>query len=119
MTRTATGRAETTRADRYLAQLCDHLEHMRHGAGPDHQPSGHGGAPDVQLVERMQDGGVIVFDWGTCTLRASPDALAVQIEAADNAALTRAQALIGHRIETIGRRENLTVTWLDPGPLVD
>jgi hypothetical protein len=85
MTRTGNGRAETSRADRYLAQLCEHLEHMRRGAGPDHQPGGHAGQPDVQRVQRAQDNSVIVFDWGTITLRASPDALAVQIEAADDA----------------------------------
>lgn len=72
MTRTANGRADTTRADRYLAQLCDHLDHMRHTASPDHPPGGHGGVPDVQRVQRTENSGVIVFDWGTCTLRASP-----------------------------------------------
>jgi hypothetical protein len=51
----------------------------------------------VQPVERTDDRGVIAFDWGTCTLRASPDGLDIQIEAADDAALTRARALIGHQ----------------------
>jgi hypothetical protein len=72
MTRAANGRAETTRADRYLGQLCDHLDHLRHGDRRDHQPGGHGGPPDVQRVQRTENGGVIVFDWGTCTLRAFP-----------------------------------------------
>jgi hypothetical protein len=116
MTRTANGRADTTRADRYLGQLCDHLDHMRRTASPDHQPGGRAGAPDVRRVERTESSGVIVFDWGTCTLRASADRLTVQVEAVDDAALTRAQTLIGHRIEVIGRRENLIVTWLDPNP---
>jgi hypothetical protein len=48
---------------------------------------------------------------GTCRLLARDDALLVRAEAADDDALARAQAIIGHRIETIGRREHLTVTW--------
>jgi len=110
---TAEARVETARAERYLAQLCDHLGHMRHGGlATHHHATGHGGPPDVQRVEHAGDRAVIVFNWGQCTLHASANALIIRAEATDDAALTRAQALIGRRIETIGRREHLTVTWL-------
>ena len=66
---TAEARVETARAERYLAQLCDHLGHMRHGGHAAHHRGGHGGPPDVQDVEHAGDRAVIVFDWGSarCT----------------------------------------------------
>lgn len=60
---------------------------------------------------------MIVFDWGTCTLSASNDALTIHAEAGDENALDRARALIGHRIETIGRRDDLRVSWRHGEPV--
>lgn len=114
----AVARVETPRADRYLAQMCDHLGNMRSGflgrihRRPDH--GGHGSAPVVRSVERGDDRGRIEFDWGSCVLSASPDGLTVQVQADDLDALRRGQQLIGQRIETIGRREHLTVDWEPP-----
>jgi hypothetical protein len=85
---TAEARIETARADRYFAQLCDHLGQMRHGGLTAHHRSGHGGPPDVQRVEQAGDSAVIVFDWGQCTLHASANALTVRAEATGDAALT-------------------------------
>jgi uncharacterized protein len=109
---TAQARIPTTQSQRYLTQLCDHLGHMRHGSTGDHhrQPSGHGG-PAVQRVEHDGPYGEIVFDWGTCTLQALDDALLIRADAADEAKLKAAQAMFAHRIQTIGRREHLTVNW--------
>ena len=108
----AEARIPTTRAERYLAQLCDHLGHMRHGpnAARPHRVGRHGTAA-VQQVEHGDRYGQIVFDWGTCTLQALDDALIVRADAATDNDLKRAQAMIGHRVETIGRREHLTVIW--------
>ena len=118
---TAEAHIDTAHADRYLTQLCDHLERLRRGAIParphpggpsgDHDPDSHNAPPGAQHVQRAGRRGEIVFDWGRCILIASDDALIVQAEAGDEAALTRAKALIGHRIETIGRREHLIVNW--------
>ena len=110
---TAEARIETTRAERYLAQLRDHLGHMGGGTFAAHQP--HQGdvheRPGVQQAEHGDRYGEFVFDWGTCTIRALDDALLIHAEAALGDDLKRAQTMIAHRIQTIGRRENLTVTW--------
>ena len=65
----------------------------------------------MRNVERSDTTGVIVFDWGQCTLAANEAALEVRAESDDPAALARAQQMIGGRIETIGRREHLAVRW--------
>jgi hypothetical protein len=110
---TAEARIDTTRARRYLAQLSDHLGRMRragitsrHGqqAGPHERPA-------VHQAEHGDRYGEFVFDWGTCKLLALDDALIIRADAADEEDLKRAQAMIGHRIKTIGRREHLKVTW--------
>jgi hypothetical protein len=110
---TAEARIETTRAERYLAQLRDHLGHMsRGGITPrDGHQAGLHERPDVQEAEHGDRHGEFVFEWGTCKLLALDDALLIRVEAADEKDLKRAQAMIGHRIETIGRREHLTLTW--------
>ena len=110
---TVEGQVETNRGARYLAQLCDHLDHMRRGTRDRHRGGhgGHGGRPEVRSVERADDHAEIEFDWGRLELNATTDALAVRASAEDEEALARGQALIGRRIETIGRREHLTVTW--------
>jgi len=108
----------TPRADRYLAQLSDHLGNMRSGFldrlhRRPHHGSAHGSTV-VLGVERGEDRARIEFDWGSCVLTASADGLTVQVQADDLAALTRGQDLIGHRLQTIGRREGLTVEWGPP-----
>jgi hypothetical protein len=108
-------RIDTPRAGRYLAQLCEHLGHMlqgsvRHGSG-----SGHDGPPIVLDIDRTDDQAVITFAWGTCTLQATDTALLARVEARDDATLGQAEALLAHRIQTIGHRELLTVTW-QPDP---
>jgi hypothetical protein len=114
---TAQAGIDTDRADRYLAQLCNHLGNMRGGSITGHlHPGSRHQQPAVQRVERTGRRGELVFDWGTCTLMALDDALIVTAQAADPDALERAQAMIGHRIETIGHREDLTVTWRRTDP---
>ena len=110
---TAEANIQTTRAERYLAQLCDHLGHMRHSSIMAHHPDQGGplDRPAVQQVEHEGRYGEIVFDWGTCKLTALDDALLIRVDAAGDEDLRRAQAMIGHRIETIGQREHFTVIW--------
>jgi hypothetical protein len=80
---TAEARIDTSRAERYLTQLCDHLAHLRHGS----------------ITARTGRRGEVVFSWGTCTILALDDALLVRAEASDAEDLVRAQALLAHRIE--------------------
>lgn len=97
---TAEARIETTHAQRYVAQLCDHLGHMRHGTTTAQHPN-QGGLherPAVQQVEHGDRYGEFVFDWGTCKLLALDDALLIRADASNDEDLTRAQAMIGHRI---------------------
>jgi hypothetical protein len=104
---TATARVPTDRADRYLAQLCQHLGQI--GSHPRH---GHGGAsPQVRRVDRSDGHGTIEFAAGTCMLHASADELTIELTAVDAQTLEQLQRLLSARLETIGRRDNFTVTW--------
>lgn len=108
-------RISTDRASRYLTQLCEHLNHLGHNprrhAGT---RSGHG--PDVQRVEWNETHGVIEFPFGTCDLTATEDALTIRLTADEPDALRHLQDMITARVETIGRRDDLEVTWLKEGP---
>jgi len=65
-------------------------------------------------VEWSDDRGVISFDWGRCTLRALPGVLTLRAEAPDEDTLRRVEHPIADRLERIGRRDHLTVTWALP-----
>lgn len=128
---TAEGRVQTPRAERYLAQLVDHLTHLgqdseghkpgqhgQHGHGAVGAvgavgSGGHEGPPVVRHVERADGHARIEFDWGRFELTATATELVLEVHADDPRAAARGQALIAHRMETIGRREHLTVAW-DP-----
>lgn len=111
-------RIGTDRAQRYLDQLCSHLGQMQHMR---HRPaSGHRGAgmPRLEQVEQGPGSAVIRFADGAWMLEASPEALALRVEADDPAALERLTNAIAARIAKIGRRDNLAVEWHcpeDPG----
>lgn len=109
---TAEARLPTARADRYLTQLVQHLDHLGHAdhGGHSHASDGHG-RPGVSSVERVGDDATITFDVGVCRLLAGPDALTVRVQAVTAAQLEVLQELLAHRIETIGRRDELVVTW--------
>ncbi|MGW1810162.1 DUF2218 domain-containing protein [Streptomyces sp. NPDC002078] len=108
---TAEARIATDRASRYLVQLCRHtamMGRMRHQS-----PAGHGGGrmPDVRHVEWSDIHGTVRFGEGAWHLDAGPDALTLRVEAADEQALRRLRTGITTRLEKIGRRDGLTVTW--------
>ena len=93
----------TERSGRSLVQLCQHLSKV----GRAH--------PQLQAhVDWSDDRGQISFDWGRCTLRADPGVLSLRAEAADEEGLHRLQQRIGDRLEQVGRRDRLTVTWTPP-----
>ena len=93
----------TERSSRYLVQLCQHIDKV----GRAH--------PQMQAhVEWSDDRGVISFDWGRCTLRAAPGVLRLRAEAPDEEGLHRLEQRIADRLEQVGRRDHLTVTWTLP-----
>jgi hypothetical protein len=108
----AEARIPTRRAERYLAQLTSHVGHMRRGhfGGRRHHDGSHV-APEVQHVSLAGSRAVITFDWGVCTATAESGALTLLADARDSAGLERGQELLTRRVRTIGRREDLTVTW--------
>jgi hypothetical protein len=94
---------ETERSSRYLVQLCRHVDK----AGRAH--------PQMQAhVAWSDDRGVISLDRGRCTLRALPGVLALRVEAPDEDTLRRLQHRVADRLERIGGRDRLTVTWTSP-----
>jgi cytochrome P450 len=102
----------TTRARRYLAQLGSHSGQMARLAF--HQPRRHGsgGAPPAaRPIDWSDTSGIIDFGGGRCTLQATGEALTLHAEADDPDQLQRIQDGIGRRVERIGRRDRLTVTW--------
>jgi hypothetical protein len=128
----------TSRAGRYLAQLCSHGRLMSrlarhrpsgrgqgqgqgqgHGHGDgDGDGDGHGndGAPPVATASSAGSEGIIDFGWGRCTLRATAGTLTLCAEAGDPQRLQQIQDGISARLQRIGRRDQLTVTWTEAPP---
>jgi len=81
-------------ASRYLQQLCKHWSHRF-------------------AVEFTPQHGTIPFDkTRMCTLDASPEHLALRIEAADNATLVRTQGVVIEHLKRFAFREELgDVQW--------
>jgi hypothetical protein len=97
----------TSRAGRYLAQLCKHTGHL--GAlGLRH---GHVKGAVPLRAECSDTDGTIEFGSGRATLHATGDALLFRIEADDMQHLQRIQEGLTSRLERIGRRDRLTITW--------
>jgi hypothetical protein len=99
----AEARVETERSSRYLVQLC---RHVSKAAGTHPQMRAH--------VEWSGDRGVIGLDRGRCVLHALPGVLTLRVEAPDEDTLRRVEQRVGDRLEQIGRRDHLTVTWTPP-----
>ncbi len=104
----AEAHVETERSSRYLEQLCRHvnLVAQRH--------------PQMQAqVEWSEDRGVISFGGGRCTLRADPGVLTLRAEAPDEESLHQLEQRVAGRLEQVGRRDRLTVTWSPPKGLAE
>jgi hypothetical protein len=116
-------RVPTTRAARYLAQLCSHGRLMsrltRHRAPGHSQEHGAGhaadGAPPAPTATSAGAEGIIDFGWGRCTLRATDAALTLHAEAEDPRRLRQIEDGVAARLQRIGRRDQLTVTWSEAG----
>lgn len=108
---TAEAVVPTERAGRYLMQLCRHLNSM---SAMRHHLDHHGNGrmpPRVQHVDCSDTYGTVRFTTGLCTLLATADRLTLRLDADDEPTLQRLRDGIARRIENIGRRDHLTVTW--------
>jgi hypothetical protein len=99
----AEANVETERSSRYLVQLCRHVNLVAQTH------------PQMQAhVEWSDDRGVISLGAGRCTLRADPGVLTLRAEATDDDSLHQLEQRIADRLEQVGRRDRLTVTWTPP-----
>jgi hypothetical protein len=96
----AEARVDTDRSSRYLVQLCRHVSEAArtHPQMPAH-------------AEWSDQRGVISFGPGRCTLRADSGVLTLRAEAPDEDSLRQLEQRVADRLEQIGRRDRLTVTW--------
>jgi hypothetical protein len=94
MSTISTVRVPTAHASRYLQQLCKHWSHKF-------------------AVEFTPEHGMIPFDaTRRCTLDASPEHLALRIDAADDATLERTQGAVIDHLKRFAFREELSeVRW--------
>ncbi|WP_433473677.1 DUF2218 domain-containing protein [Spirillospora sp. CA-142024] len=110
----AQAHVQTQRAGRYLTQLGKHSHQM--SLRTFHKPHRPGTPPKVQNAEWSDTDAMIDFGWGRCTLRATATELILRAEATDQERLQQIQNGIAARLERIGRRDQLTVTWHQETP---
>jgi len=108
---TAEALVQTEHPARYLVQLCKHASKM--GTTGRHRPRSHysGGPPEIRRAECSGTDGVVILSWGQWTMQATPGTLRLRAEADSEEHLRRIQDLLTARLEKIGRRDHLTVTW--------
>ncbi|WP_045877043.1 DUF2218 domain-containing protein [Pseudofrankia sp. DC12] len=104
----ADGRVATDRAARYLTQLCGHLNAIQHRHEARHSSAG---LPQIRTVTLSGNAALLEFDRGTCRLEANDDALILSADATDADSLQQIKTALTHRLETIGAREGLRLTW--------
>jgi hypothetical protein len=121
---TAEAVIQTAYPERYLARLGTHAAKMRQHPGSRLRAHGSGQSPpEMQHAEWSATRGTVRLNWGGWTMQATPGALTLRAEAADQASLQRIQDMLTTRLEKLGSREHLTVTWQqaptpagEPGP---
>ena len=115
----ARGTATTSRADRYLDQLCRHLEKATQGDGlwrgrhqsRSHAPDHAGNAQPSPQITRTPTGAVIHLGPARALLGTTDTQLTITAEAPTPADLAQLQERLAATIARIGRRERLAVTW--------
>lgn len=91
---------ETSRATRYLTQLCKHFAHEAEAR------------PVRVRVEYDDHEGATDFGWvGTCTMQAHTDGLRLRVAAGDPIRLRLLQRVVASHLERFGRRDELHVQW--------
>jgi hypothetical protein len=123
----AHARIETGRASRYLTQFCQHVQRISDSRGPvgharrtpaRHAPPGRpaqGRPAEPPRVAWSDTQGTVTIGDATITLQAGPSALLLRAEAGSDDSLQQAQELAAGLLARIGRRDNLSVTWLRAG----
>src|SRR3954452_17177521 len=114
---TAEAHVRTELPNRYLLQLCKHAgqmgQHRGHRCRP-HDGQGTHTPPEIQHAEWSDTQGTVKMNWGQWTVHATPGTLTLRAEATDEKNLHQIEDLLGGRLEKIGRRDDLTVTWQRP-----
>jgi hypothetical protein len=118
---TAEAHIETERPSRYLAQLCRHVGNISstdrdlHDRRHSHAAGEGQERPRLPVhVEWSETRGTVTFGESKITMQASPGALTLSAEAADEEALQRIQDLVAGLLGRFGRRDHLKVTWQQP-----
>lgn len=109
---TAKATVQTEHPSRYLVQLCTHASKL--GGHLRHRPRSHSGGdqpPEVRHAEWSDTDGTVTLNWGQWTVHAADGVLTMRAEADSEENLRRIQDLVTARLETIGRRDHLTVSW--------
>lgn len=105
---TAEAHLQTTKASRYLVQLCQHATKFSHRLRHLHATRQR---PEVLDVDWSDTHGVLNLSWGKCTLDADPTRLTVRVEADNEEDLRRVQDIVTADLERFGRRDRVTVAW--------
>lgn len=103
---------QTGSPGRYLTQLCQHASKM--GASRLHRPRRHadgGEPPQIRHAEWTETDGTVTLNWGQWTMHAAPGTLTLRAEAGNEEDLERLRDLLTARLEKIGRRDHLAVSW--------
>jgi hypothetical protein len=105
-----------TRLRRHTGRMGEHTGHFRprHGPRPTDQGSTHT-PPRVTHAEWSDTHGTVTMNWGQWTVQAGIGTLTVRAEAADQETLERIERMLTTRLESFGRREQLTLSWQTPG----
>jgi len=109
---TAEACVQTEHPARYLIQLSQHASKM--GGHLHRRPRSHdsdSGPPEIRHAEWSETDGIVTLDFGQWTMHATPGGLRLRAEADSEENLRRIQDLVTARLEKIGRRDRLTVTW--------
>ena len=109
----------TSRAAEYVTRLCGHAAKMGPATMRLHnrlRAAHAGGAPpQVQHVQHDGDDATVTLDCGQWTMHAAPGQLTIRAQAPEQDSLQRIQDQLTHRLLTLARREQLTITW-HPAP---
>ena len=92
---TSQAKVPTDSAPRYAKQLLSHLGHKAR----------------VEALDAEPDGGRLVFERGTGTVRPAADHLLLVAEAADEDSLRHVEDVLARHLERFGARRELVVTW--------
>jgi hypothetical protein len=95
---TSQAKVPTDAAPRYAKQLLAHL----------------GRKARVEDVEGDPEGGRLVFERGTGTVRPEGDHILLIAEAADEESLRHVEDVLARHLERFGARRELVVTWQTP-----